>query len=116
LCDEFLLQGRTYESQIREQLDPAHQELQDAGFLGAWEYKAVNDGDFVISWTPGKRWFDEQGRRTTRKTNHRRLSNQDEQIMDSRNAFNKDRVSKNLDLVRRSLGRKMGWQEDSGGS
>jgi hypothetical protein len=116
LCNEFLLQARTYESQIREQLDPAHQELQDAGFLGSWEYKALNDGDFVISWKPGKRWFDEQGQRTTRKKNHRRLSNQDEQIMDNRKAFNKDRVSKNLDRVRRNLGRKMSWQENSGGS
>ena len=105
LCSEFLIQGRKYESQIREQLDPAHRELQEAGFLHSWEYEATNDGNFVVSWTPGKRWFDEQGTRASQKASHRKLSIQDQQILGRQKAFNKARVYEKIDLIRRGMQR-----------
>lgn len=116
LCDEFLLQNRKFESRIKGQLDPAHRELRKAGFLKSWEYKKSGEHDFIISWAPGKKWFEDQKLRTKRKIPHKQLSDQDEQIMENRKAFERDRITENFDRVRRDLGRKMGWQEDSGRS
>ena len=107
LCDEFLLQNREFQSRIREQLDPAHRELQKAGFLKSWEYKVSEDGDVIITWNPGPKWFDDQCARTQRKVAHKRLNDQDEKIMANRKTLHKERISANLVQTKEALYQKL---------
>jgi hypothetical protein len=112
LCDEFLLQNREFESRIKEQLDPAHRELQKAGFLKSWEYIRSRDNDFTITWIPGKKWFEDQKKRTQRKVIHKRLNDQDQKIMENRKDFHNNRISENLGSMRRDLNKKMAWYKN----
>ena len=107
LCDEFLLQNREFQSRIREQLDPAHQELQKAGFLKSWEYKMSGDGDIIVTWNPGQKWFDDQCARTQRKVAHKMLNDQDEKIMANRKTLHKERILENLVQTKEELYQKL---------
>ncbi|NKB82795.1 MAG: hypothetical protein GKS05_13120 [Nitrospirales bacterium] len=45
-------------SRIKQQLDPAHIELQRQGFLEAWTYERTEDKqDWKIQWTAGQQWW-----------------------------------------------------------
>jgi hypothetical protein len=58
LCQEFLLTAYRPLSRVRQQLDPAHHELQHAGFLNKWTYhKAAGNDDWVITYWPGSKFF-----------------------------------------------------------
>ena len=60
LCHEFLLTAYRQLSRIRQQLDPAHHELQHEGLLKKWTYhKAAANDDWVITYWPGSKFFQE---------------------------------------------------------
>lgn len=55
LCRDFLLRQERYLSTIRQKLDPAHEELKRAGFLGHWAYRqAAHTQEWVLVYWPGK--------------------------------------------------------------
>lgn len=67
-CNEFLLREYHHLSDIKRQLDPAHQELHREGFLDNWEYRKSVDGqDWIITYWPGLKWVDDQKARTERR-------------------------------------------------
>jgi hypothetical protein len=73
LCEEFLLTQYRYLADIKKQLDPSHEELQKLGFLERWEYRKNVDGTaYITVYYPGKKFFDDQGTKDTR----RQLANQ----------------------------------------
>jgi hypothetical protein len=61
LCDEFLLKKYAHLSKIREQLDPAHDELKRLRFLDRWEYHESPNGKngYVITYYAGKKHFND---------------------------------------------------------
>jgi hypothetical protein len=68
LCAEFLLANRQHLSRIREQLDPAHQELAEERFLAKWEYRESADKtDYSIFYYPGKKFFEDQKAKEERR-------------------------------------------------
>lgn len=68
LCDEFLLAKYHHLSKIKEQLDPAHRELQREHFLSSWEYrKAADNVAYVITYYPGEKFRQDQRARTERR-------------------------------------------------
>ena len=68
LCHEFLLRQEPYLTHIKKQLDPSHRELQNEHFLEKWDYRrAANQTDYIITWWPGPKFFDDQQARATRK-------------------------------------------------
>jgi hypothetical protein len=68
LCAEFLLTRHQPISLVKQQLDPAHQELQAEGFLGKHAYKKGLDGhDWVILYWPGEKFFHDQAARAERR-------------------------------------------------
>lgn len=69
LCDEFLLVRRQYLGNVKQQLEPAHQELQQHGFLHSWSIE-VRKGGFIIHYHPGEKWFADQKARLKRSRQH----------------------------------------------
>jgi hypothetical protein len=68
LCQEFLLADPQHISRIREQLDPSHRELVRERFLARWEYrKAASQQDYVITYWPGHKFFEDQQAREIRR-------------------------------------------------
>lgn len=68
ICDEFLMQKFVHLSRIKQQLDPSHLELQRLGFLEAWEYhKSADETDYVITYYPGQKFFQDQEAKDTRR-------------------------------------------------
>jgi hypothetical protein len=68
LCEEFLLSRHRELSLIKQQLDPALKELKNGGFLAKREYrKGSEEGDWVITYFPGKKFFAEQQAREDRR-------------------------------------------------
>jgi hypothetical protein len=68
LCDEFLLTTHRYLSQVKQQLDPAHAELQAAGFLAKHEYRKAREGqDWTITYWPGRKFFADHQTRPARR-------------------------------------------------
>jgi hypothetical protein len=68
LCEEFLLSRHRELSLIKQQLDPAHKELKNGGFLARREYrKGAEEGDWIITYFPGKKFFTEQQAREERR-------------------------------------------------
>lgn len=68
VCAEFLLTEHRYEAQIRQQLDPAHQELKKLHFLKEWNYsRSADDSTFVITYYPGDKFFHDQAAREGRR-------------------------------------------------
>jgi hypothetical protein len=58
LCHDFLLTVYPQLSRIRQQLDPAHHDLQRTGFLTRWTYRrAVSGDDWIITYWPGPKFF-----------------------------------------------------------
>jgi hypothetical protein len=73
LCEEFLLSRHRELSLIKQQLDPAHKELKNGGFLARQEYRrGAEKGDWIITYIPGKKFFAEQNAREE----HRELAEQ----------------------------------------
>ncbi len=67
LCQEFLLTQYEDLSRIKQQLDPAHKELKEAGFLERYEYRRAGDGDdWIIVYFPGNKFFKDQDAREDR--------------------------------------------------
>ncbi|HQY59220.1 MAG: replication initiator protein A [Nitrospira sp.] len=60
LVRNWQLTPRSGLSKIREQLDPAHQELQSLGFLDGWGYTALNGdkNDLQVRWVAGPAWWE----------------------------------------------------------
>ena len=76
LCQEFLLKECRYISHIKQQLDPSHGELQREHFLAQWEYrKAANGQDWIISYYPGVKFFEDQKAREARRQFAEQLAN-----------------------------------------
>jgi len=74
LCEEFLLRHERYEADVKRQLDPAHQELKREKFLAKWEYrKAADLQDWVITWSPGPKYFKDQDARKARRELHAQI-------------------------------------------
>lgn len=68
LCHEFLLQEYRYVSQIKQQLDPAHEELAHERFLERWEYRPAAQGPaWVMTYHPGPKFFEDQHTRAARR-------------------------------------------------
>lgn len=68
LCEEFLLTPFTHFSRIKQQLDPAHLELQKVGFLESWSYHESADGtDYIITYYPGQKFFEDQKAKDARR-------------------------------------------------
>jgi hypothetical protein len=68
LCEEFLMKQFSHLSRIRQQLDPSHKELQNLGFLESWTYHQTSKrDDYIISYHPGKKFFDDQQEKEARR-------------------------------------------------
>jgi hypothetical protein len=68
LSEEFLLTKHRELSLIQRQLDPAHKELKEGGFLARRDYRKASDGeDWIITYVPGKKFFTEQKTREERR-------------------------------------------------
>ena len=69
LCEEFLITPYASLSRIQQQLDPAHEELQEEKFLKQWEYHRSSNGRaWVIRYHPGDKFFSDQKARLERLT------------------------------------------------
>jgi hypothetical protein len=68
LATHFALTVHKHLSLIKQQLDPAHRDLQANGFLERWEYRRAADGmGFVITYWPGPKWRTDQQTRKQRR-------------------------------------------------
>jgi hypothetical protein len=69
LCSILFIRCYTHVSQVADQLDPSHEELQKAQFLERWSYEKDENNRWtgVIRWWPGKKWFADQEERHARK-------------------------------------------------
>src|SRR5262249_31984341 len=69
LCSILFVRCYTHVSQVADQLDPSHEELQKAQFLERWSYEKDENNRWtgVIRWWPGKKWFADQEERHARK-------------------------------------------------
>ena len=69
LCAHLFIQPHAQQSLVKQQLDPAHEELKHELFLEAWEYVLDSEQQWtgVIRWWPGKKWLDDQEARKLRK-------------------------------------------------
>ncbi len=55
-------------SRIKQQLDASHHQLQHENFLDSWEYRpSAAGGDFVLTYRPGAKFFEDQRAREERK-------------------------------------------------
>jgi hypothetical protein len=69
LCEEFLLTHHRYLSDIKQQLDPSHRELEREGFLERWEYRpAAHGSDYIVVYYPGQKFFHDQQEKDARRT------------------------------------------------
>jgi hypothetical protein len=81
LRQEFLLADRQHISRIREQLDPSHRELVHERFLARWEYrKAASQQDYVITYWPGHKFFEDQQARKIRRRLAEQLTQKPENL------------------------------------
>jgi hypothetical protein len=68
LCEEFLLAHHRYLSDIKQQLDPSHRELEREGFLEQWTYRpAVRGNDYIIVYYAGHKFFHDQEEKAARR-------------------------------------------------
>ncbi|RMF86903.1 MAG: hypothetical protein D6736_14040 [Nitrospinota bacterium] len=68
LCQEFLLTVHRAPSLIKQQLDPAHEELYREHFLAQWVYrKSTDKSDYIITYWPGEKFFQDQQARLERR-------------------------------------------------
>src|SRR5262245_61697893 len=70
LCAHLFIQQHTHLSLVKQQLEPAHEELKREEFLATWEYVLGKDDCWtrVIRWWPGKKWLtDQEGRKVRRE-------------------------------------------------
>lgn len=60
LCEFLSITQYKTESEIKRQLDPAHIELQELGYLERWEYipRGKNEG-YSVRWYPARKWFED---------------------------------------------------------
>lgn len=76
LCQEFLLTEHSALSLIKQQFDPAHQELKKEHFLAKWEYReSVGKTGYVITYYPGEKFFADQEAKEERRTQAERITN-----------------------------------------
>jgi hypothetical protein len=76
LCQEFLLIPHRYLSDIKRQLDPSHHELEREHFLKTWEYrKAIKGQDWIITYYPGEKFFEDQHARESRRQRAKQIAN-----------------------------------------
>jgi hypothetical protein len=81
LCQEFLLADRQHISRIKEQLDPSHRELARERFLARWEYrKAAIRQDYIITYWPGPKFFEDQQAREIRRQLAEQLTRKSEKL------------------------------------
>jgi hypothetical protein len=74
LCGEFLLTPYTALTRIKQQLDPAHQELVKERFLAKWDYRESADKtDYIIIYYPGKKFFEDQDAKEERRQKAERI-------------------------------------------
>lgn len=76
LCNEFLLSPRKQISLIKQQLDPAHRDLQRERFLRDWVYReAAGEGKgYIITYYPGDKFFEDQKARESRRLQARLIT------------------------------------------
>src|SRR6476660_2176042 len=69
LCTILFIRSYVHVSQVADQLDPSHEELQREQFLDRWSYEKDENDRWtgVIHWWPGKKWFSDQEERHARK-------------------------------------------------
>ena len=93
LCHDFLLRPARYLSKLKDQLEPAHEELKREGFLARWTYRQAADArDWIIVYWPGRKFFRDHERRridapsispptTSRNTEDREASTRRETLL-----------------------------------
>ena len=87
LCQEFLLADRRHISRVKEQLDPSHRELGRERFLARWEYrKAAGRQDYVITYWPGPKFFEDQQAREIRRQLAEQLARKSEKLTNPEHA------------------------------
>ena len=59
LCDFLSIPTYKQPSRIKQQLDPTHEELRALGYLERWEYRQRPNAEWVITWWPGQKWFED---------------------------------------------------------
>jgi hypothetical protein len=84
LCTEFLLAEHRHLSLVKQQLDPAHQELQREHFLADWQYRkaasTTTKHDFIVTYRPGRKFFEDQHARKARQQLAEQLSQTRKQL------------------------------------
>lgn len=68
VCHLLDLSRYKFQYDIRQQLDPGHEELKTTRYLDRWEYHQREDKEWVISWYPGAKWFEDREARERRET------------------------------------------------
>jgi len=62
LCEFLGIPAYKHFSRIKQQLDPAHEELKSMGYLHEWEYQPRGkrgQKKYNVSWMPADKWFDD---------------------------------------------------------
>ena len=69
LCSEFLMAQYRDLSRIKQQLNPAHEELRRERFLESWDYReaAGEKSRFIITYYAGPKFFEDQRARVDRR-------------------------------------------------
>lgn len=68
LCSEFLLTEHRHLSDIKRQLNPAHEELVRERFLYSWEYReGAKEGSYIIEYKAGPKFFEDQKAKKDRR-------------------------------------------------
>jgi hypothetical protein len=68
LCQEFLLTPYPQLSRIKEQFDPAHQDLARERVLAQWDYRPAATGKgWILIYAPGAKYFEDQRARAARR-------------------------------------------------
>jgi hypothetical protein len=76
LCGEFLLTEHSSLSLVKQQLDPAHQELAKERFLTKWDYRESADKtDYIITYHPGGKFFEDQEAKEERRQRAEQITN-----------------------------------------
>jgi len=57
LCRLLSLAEHKKKSYIQRQLDPGHEDLKAQGYLADWNYRRRDNGEWIIEWFPGEKWF-----------------------------------------------------------
>jgi len=108
LCSFLGLKVHSRASYMRRQLEPAHEELKEKGFLDRWTYRKMRSGGVLITWYAGEQYFEDRARlERLRRAEKRQL----EMPLEERKLAKAEGFSKECVALVREFHRKLGRDE-----